>query len=308
MNHPADDRSTLLRERLDRLADSVSVGNGIDGAQLYRRGVRRRRRRVAATTVLIAAATALVIAGGATWLPGMTDSSGSRPGDGQPAAPTERPRPDQWAYVKYYLPDHPGDDANDPDDDVVKVTARWLRVDGQRDAHKIEGSDQLYVQNWVDDEYGDWTPTELWDLYESLPRDPDRLLEAIYTELQRFNQEKPGNFDLGGEGRYTTAVWLIGKLLGGNGLTPPPDLHAALFEALAKLPGVQVKEGVEDVAGRDAVFVGRVGDSCASCLSGMFLDPEDHTYLGGTENYQGEDTEGWAILDRGIVDHMGDRP
>jgi hypothetical protein len=277
---------------------------------------KRRRRTAATTTVLIAAATALVIVGGATWLPGMTDDSAPRPGDGPAASITERPRSDQWAYVEYY---HPGSECegnctvrngggNDPDDDVVQVDASWLRVDGQSDAYKIEGDDQLYVQNWVNDEYGDWTPTELLDLYASLPRNPDRLLEAIYAELERFNEAKPYNFGLRGDGRYNTAVWLIGKLLGENGLTPPPDLRAPLFETLAKVPGVQVKEDVEDVAGRDAVFVGRVGNSCASCLSGMFLDPEDHTYLGGTENYQGEATEGWAIMDRGIVDHAGDRP
>ena len=40
MNHPADNRATLLRERLDRLASSVSAGGGTDGAQLYRRSLR----------------------------------------------------------------------------------------------------------------------------------------------------------------------------------------------------------------------------------------------------------------------------
>lgn len=86
MNQPAGDRGTPLRERLDRLADSVSAGNGIDGAQLYRQGVRRRRRRVAATTVLVAAATALVIVGGSIWLPGVTDDSGPVPENGRPPA------------------------------------------------------------------------------------------------------------------------------------------------------------------------------------------------------------------------------
>ena len=84
MNHPADHRATLLRERLDRLASSVSAGSGKDGAQLYRRSLRRRRRRVAASTALVAAATALVIVGGATWLPGVNDDGAPRPENGQP--------------------------------------------------------------------------------------------------------------------------------------------------------------------------------------------------------------------------------
>ena len=84
MNHPADHRATLLRERLDRLASSVSAGGGMDGAQLYRRSLRRRRRRVAASTALVAAATALVVVGGATWLPGVNDDGAPRPENGQP--------------------------------------------------------------------------------------------------------------------------------------------------------------------------------------------------------------------------------
>ena len=82
MNDPADNRATLLREQLDRLADTVSAGSGTDGAQLYRRSLRRRRRRVAANTALAATATALVVVGGATWLPGVSD-------DGAPPNPRQ---------------------------------------------------------------------------------------------------------------------------------------------------------------------------------------------------------------------------
>jgi anti-sigma factor RsiW len=84
MNHPADHRATLLRERLDRLASSVPTGNGVDGAQLYRRSLRRRRRRLVTSTGLVAAATALVIGGGAIWLPGTNDDGAPRPDNGQP--------------------------------------------------------------------------------------------------------------------------------------------------------------------------------------------------------------------------------
>jgi len=84
MNHPADNRATVLRERLDRLADGVSTGNGPDGAQLYRRSLRRRRRRAAATTALAATATALVVVGGATWLPGVDEDGAPHPRQAQP--------------------------------------------------------------------------------------------------------------------------------------------------------------------------------------------------------------------------------
>jgi len=81
---PADHEATQLRERLDRLASSVSAGSGEEGAELYRRSLRRRRRRVAGTTALVAAATALVVGGAATWLPAVNDDGAPRPQDGQP--------------------------------------------------------------------------------------------------------------------------------------------------------------------------------------------------------------------------------
>jgi hypothetical protein len=76
MKDPADDRATLLRDRMDRLADSVPAGGGTDGAQLYRRSLQRRRRRIAATMVATAAVTATVLVGGAIWLPGVDDDGG----------------------------------------------------------------------------------------------------------------------------------------------------------------------------------------------------------------------------------------
>jgi hypothetical protein len=63
MSRPADDQTTLLRERLARLADSVDGGDSIDGAQLYHRALRRRRRRIVITAGL--ATAGVVIAGAA---------------------------------------------------------------------------------------------------------------------------------------------------------------------------------------------------------------------------------------------------
>jgi hypothetical protein len=74
MSAPAHDE--LLRERLDRLANSVSGGDAINGVQLYRRGVRRRRiavtAGVAAAVVVVASAAAVasVVGAGGSSSPG----------------------------------------------------------------------------------------------------------------------------------------------------------------------------------------------------------------------------------------------
>src|SRR5262245_65964209 len=84
MNRPEDAFEMQLRVRMERLADSVSAGDGIDGAELYRQAVRRKRRRGAAASALIAAAVALVIVAAAIWLPGTIDGTEQRPSDGRP--------------------------------------------------------------------------------------------------------------------------------------------------------------------------------------------------------------------------------
>ena len=89
MNHPADHEATQLREGLVGIANSVSNGRAMDGAQLYQRSLRRRRRRVATGTTVVAAVSALVVVGGVTWLQGTSDDGGPGLDDGQPAVATQ---------------------------------------------------------------------------------------------------------------------------------------------------------------------------------------------------------------------------
>jgi len=82
MSLPGEDQTRVLRERLDQLADSVAGGDRIDGAELYRRGVRRRRRRIAASIGLVAAG--VVVA--AVALGSAVQSESSSPEPPAPAA------------------------------------------------------------------------------------------------------------------------------------------------------------------------------------------------------------------------------
>ncbi len=92
MNQPADDKATtVLRERLDQLASSVEGGDNIDGAQLYRQGMRRRRRRIAATTGLIA--IALVVVGAAI---GTAVRQEASPEPSSPSPSSDCEIPEQW--------------------------------------------------------------------------------------------------------------------------------------------------------------------------------------------------------------------
>jgi hypothetical protein len=140
---------TLLRDRLDRLADSLPAGTATDGARLYRQSLRRRRRRVAGTTVLAATATALVVVGGAAWLPGAGDDGSPRPREGQPPVAGQGD-PDARAAVLARVDDPGGRTAGQ----VVEVS----RAEAERRCttvwHNFWGSSPVTVR--LSEDSGPW--------------------------------------------------------------------------------------------------------------------------------------------------------
>jgi hypothetical protein len=163
MNQPAD-HETTLRERLDQLADSVPARDSIDGAQLYRQGVRRRRQRGAAATGLIAAATALVIVAAAIWLPDTMDGSEQRPGDGRSVPPiAEQTLDDRSADGRVDRRVHLRGGEVSHAEAERRCTAIWHNLYGPTNLTvKLRGKDgpwfegnEIEVVNWAEFPYGE---------------------------------------------------------------------------------------------------------------------------------------------------------
>ncbi|MFG1663876.1 CU044_5270 family protein [Streptomyces sp. Y7] len=123
---------------------------------------------------------------------------------------------------------------------------------------------------------------------QALPTDPDALLKKLKSDS---GVEKS---------RLTETVFEnVGVIL--DQATLLPDLSAALYRAVAKLPDVRVVENVKDGAGRPGIGLTYSGaDGSSENASGHWVfDAKSLTYLGTTKS---------ALLEVGVADNKGGLP
>lgn len=143
-------------------------------------------------------------------------------------------------------------------------------------------------------------PTYQW--LASLPTDPDVLLKELYrmTEVEDGQEKAQAVFEQ------------IGRLLGD---VMPPENAAALYKAVAKIPGVTRQEDAVDAAGRHGFGIARV-DKRTWVANEWIFDRDSLAYLGEREyrtkdfaaGKKGDVLAEYALLGYGIVDHYRERP
>jgi hypothetical protein len=220
----------------------------------------------------------------------------------------ERPRDDQWVYSKTLVANETLD--GDPDDPKTKrgreiyESEGWFRFDGKEAAYREpDGSlDRMPLDLTGHD---DRSPVQVWDYHESLPLDTDQLLAAVHEEVRRIYPDDP-EFHHGPGLDFQTAS-LIGVMLGGGAGTPPsPELQAALYRALAQVPGLRITTGVTDLAGREAV---QISAAYKRMSLGLLLDPKSYARLGDAQQLKdGKVYLGTSSLKSGVVDQPGQLP
>jgi hypothetical protein len=220
--------------------------------------------------------------------------------------PFTPPRAGQWTYMETEYREHgkPGlgevQTAKTPL--KTRIDRHWTRADGLRVASYEKG--KLVI--WPTGGPGVMPPSDYASL-AALPRDPDALLAWAYKQKAPVKGGNP-----------QVAFSLLSSILGNNVL--PPDLEAAIYRALAKIPGVTlVKNGV-DLQGRPALSVGYVIEGWVR--QEILLDPktyvfrglrsivvEDHSFApdGGTLKKGAIDVLATQIA-AGVVDRPGQRP
>ncbi|MFH8367640.1 CU044_5270 family protein [Streptomyces sp. NPDC018031] len=182
-----------------------------------------------------------------------------------------RPRSDQWIYNKTavrtprYFEDE-GWERYDGKQYAYRRHGKIVVVDDTPSAgHKVEGP-KSYEQ-WYDD-------------IVKLPTDPRKLLARVHSDasfdtlVDTFLDEKTGPPKALDFRRLSNIL--------SYGVALPPELNAALYRALALVPGVEVLEQrVDDAAGRSSLAVRYVhrgpGKDTADYL---FLDPETYAFRG----------------------------
>ncbi|MFF5481466.1 CU044_5270 family protein [Streptomyces sp. NPDC012935] len=137
----------------------------------------------------------------------------------------------------------------------------------------------------------------------TLPTDPEKMYDWL-AEVGPAHS---------GQETHQAMFVLVGDLI--RDAIMPPEQGAALFRAVARIPGVKVVEDVVDAAGRRGVAITR-DDPDNPTRDEWIFDAKTFEFLGersvATEDYsdikKGRVTSNTAILDRAVVDRAGQRP
>jgi hypothetical protein len=270
-----------LREAYERAAELVP---GSPGA--YDRFLRRRARR--GRVVVAAAGLGLVAVLGAAVLVARQLSQDRAPATptANPAEPT--PRPHQWVYTKELRMEYWGH--------KPFTHEHWVRVDGKKFINAA--SDRRVTRApKVRRERMQWRQLRsarcpgmpegippavglgiFFQNPSAVPTDPDGLLAAVYQLV-----EDPACAPIPvGDTVQDRAFLLIDGMLQ---TVQSAEVRAALYQALAKIPGVTVTQGASDAAGRRGVAFARAAAIEGPGSSGwlrleIILDPATYRYLG----------------------------
>ncbi|MFD0312688.1 CU044_5270 family protein [Streptomyces flavalbus] len=159
----------------------------------------------------------------------------------------------------------------------------WMPVDGSRDGLR-KGVAVDDPARRMDMAMGVGTGYLTYRQLEDLPTEPDALLKRLYGDAENV---EPGR-------RAEVVIENVGVII--DGATLLPDLSAALYRAMAELPGARVVEHVKDAAGRAGV--GLTFEGSPDGYAWVF-DSSSLVYLGTTKT---------ALLEVGVTDKKGEAP
>jgi hypothetical protein len=210
-------------------------------------------------------------------------------------AGTPVPRDDQYVYTRTFI-------TRTYVKDGAKKTwtdESWLSVDGSRPSRR---EDHGTVHN--DPPLGKhqvmWPPTRYAELAK-WPTDPDQLLERL-----RMGMDK----DKGYRDAFMNACqfFVVPRVM-------PPGLAAAIFEAVARIPGIRIDRQAVDALGRHGIAVSYpkfdfafVFDARTYAYLGMRQTGSTVTYHGRKASHHGWYHEMTAQRELGVVDRIGQRP
>lgn len=109
-------------------------------------------------------------------------------------------------------------------------------------------------------------PGSALDIYSGYPRDPQRLLNAIYLETLGAGNSRDGE----------ALVWIADTLRTG---TVPAEFRAALYQAAAGIPGVTITEQQANLDGKVGIAIGRV-ETADHIRQDIIIDPGTGQFIG----------------------------
>ncbi|MGW4463409.1 CU044_5270 family protein [Micromonospora sp. NPDC004704] len=309
------DRSTFEERLLVELKDEITARNlersgALSSPDTVVRGARRSR--VPVWRLAVAAGVAGVLAAGilvvqvirADDLP--AEASAAQVLHGAALAARLQPaltaRPDQYVFTEFL-----GTYREEPVSGPYHTNRiqQWVTA-GDGDQWQRRGRPESEPDGWREVPPREGTPRPAGYL-TGLPTDPDGMLRYLRDNPPDLNL--PAGADeaaIAAEPTtaFTTATWLLDGYL-------PPESMGALFEAMARVPGViVVPGGVKDAAGRHGIALRTPG--VIGATHDVIFDRETYAYLGTRMMLVRDGKESLylstARLRTAIVDHPGQLP
>ncbi|MTE19897.1 hypothetical protein F0L17_12375 [Streptomyces sp. TRM43335] len=210
-------------------------------------------------------------------------------------------RDDQFVYVESLAAHSRHEEGRKAVVEPVHRREAWRSVDGTRWGRAHADSEYGPLTFDLEPETPGIPANTNYRRLQTLPTDPGEMLDWLYATSEG-----------GAEGDDQDAFELVSTLVRESLL--PPDVAAALFRAVARIPGVVLVEDSVDAAGRHGVAVAR--ENRGERVE-LIFDRRTKVYLGervvATEDSPDGLREGQvigrhAVLERGIVDEIGERP
>ncbi|MFI7470012.1 CU044_5270 family protein [Nonomuraea sp. NPDC049646] len=285
-----------LREDWTRPAPPAPDAQAAARAALLARAGRPRSRRGWAVRALAVAAAAVIITTGVSVFQGerTLPAANAQVVLTRIAAAVQKkeftpPRDDQWIYTESRVADRgkgiaQGERLTPRTPLPERADPWWTRADGKRVGYMVNG--KLQTSN-----PGERMPENTYALLASLPTDPDALL----AEYREFYQGVGPADDEWIFLRF--AVTLSQNLVS-------PEHEAAIFRAMAKLPGVTVDETATDTEGRPALSVSQVAEGWRNVE--ILLDPVTYAYRARRETAIADHEERYPKSDGVLMSTLKD--
>ncbi|MFE3449794.1 CU044_5270 family protein [Nonomuraea sp. NPDC059194] len=183
------------------------------------------------------------------------------------------PLPTQWHYTKTL--------DKQPNSDTIETHEHWMRYDGMQAASFGEDGELVVGPEGDPRDPGDddLTPQQYDAKLRELPTDPRKLLVKVTGDRHWIVGAREEGVPKRAEPANARAFRVIMLYLSRYG-TMPPRLEAAMYRALALIPGVQIEQGVTDAAGRSGLGIWLESAIDRSARDYVILDPGTYRYLG----------------------------
>ncbi|MFC5215684.1 CU044_5270 family protein [Streptomyces coerulescens] len=213
-------------------------------------------------------------------------------------------RDDQFVYIDSKVSYASFEEGKKTEIQPLHRSEQWTSVDGTREGLiREEGRGRWTTEAEPAPGKPGYDVSTNYRHLSTLPTDPDEM----YEWLREVGPENSGQVT------DQAMFVLVGDLI--RDAIVPPEQAAALYRAVARIPGVKVVQDVVDAAGRQGVAITR-DDPDNPTRDEWIFDAKTHEFLGersvATEDFsdikRGQVIGNTAILDRAVVDRAAQRP